>query len=85
MGKGKGRKARAEASGALNGEQAQPPLIPLSDAELRQAGKTLADLIRQLRDLKANHKASREAQREARDALAAEIEAVASTIRTQGR
>jgi FtsZ-binding cell division protein ZapB len=70
-------------------EPAQPPmqpaLIPMTEDELREAGNTLAALVRELADMKADHAADVKNMREDREALQKRIESIALTIRQQGR
>ncbi len=70
---------------AIDKDDAQPPLVPLSEDELKKAGKKLAGKIRELEDLEAEHKELREEQKAERTKLKGEIAAIATTIRQQGR
>ena len=64
---------------------AQPPLVPMSDAELKAAGKKLAQKVRELEDMKKEHAEESTARAADRKALQDEISAIASTIRQHGR
>jgi hypothetical protein len=66
-------------------EEAQPALIPMSEDELRSAGRELAVKVAELEELEADHAEIRKAQRKERDGLKKKIAAIASTIRQQGR
>ena len=66
-------------------EDAQPPLVPMSEEETRDAGIDLAQLIRELEELEAAHSASRKDQAAEREMLRNRIAAIASTIRSAGR
>ncbi len=63
----------------------QPQLIPMSDDELRKAGKKLAKLVKDLVEMKVEHKELREEQAADRKKIEAQIEATAGSIRQQGR
>ena len=63
----------------------QSALVPMSEAELEEAGRDLARKVGELKDLEAEHKESRTEQAEARTTLRGEIQAIAQTIRQQGR
>jgi len=75
----KEKKARHEA------EDAQPPLIPLSEDELKQAGKKLAMKVRELEEMEVEHDKERKGMGEAEKAVKEEMAAIASTIRSAGR
>ena len=66
-------------------EDAQPPLVPMSDAEIKAAGKKLAQKVRDLEVLKKEDAEAASDAKEQRDKLANEISAIASTIRSHGR
>jgi hypothetical protein len=66
-------------------DDAQGVLVPMTEAELKDAGRLLTRKVKELRDLQAEHAEARADMKRERDELAAEIDAIASTIRTQGR
>lgn len=66
-------------------ETVQPPLIPLSEEELRSAAEKLAQRIADLEALKKVHAEERKTMKEAEDDLENEISSIASTIREHGR
>jgi len=70
---------------AIDKDLAQPPLIPMSEAELKEAGQKLASKVRELEDMKREHAAEAKERSEDRAGLQAEISAIASTIRQHGR
>lgn len=63
----------------------QDPLIPMSDEELRAAGKRLAKLLNEARLMEEDHATVRAEQKVERDKLRDQIDALAQTIREQGR
>jgi hypothetical protein len=63
----------------------QPPLIPLTDEELKAAPRKLANLIEELEELEAEHKTVRAEQTKARKKVNGQIKALAGQIRHQGR
>jgi hypothetical protein len=69
----------------IDKDLAQPPLIPMSDVELKAAGKQLAQKVRELEDMKREHAAEAKERSEDRAGLQAEVSAIASTIRQHGR
>jgi hypothetical protein len=70
-------------TGEITGSQ--PALIPMSEEELKAAGRQLAQKVRELAVLRADHAEERKEHKLAEDRLASEIEGIAETIRTQGR
>jgi len=66
-------------------DERQPLLVPMSDEELRTAGRTLARMIRELEGLKVTHMAVRAEQKAERERLAEKIASLAQTISQQGR
>lgn len=66
-------------------EARQPPLIPLSEDELREASRNLADVVGRLADLKVQHALDKKGMRMEEEKLEERIAGLASTIRTQGR
>jgi hypothetical protein len=66
-------------------EDAQPPLVPMSKDETHDAGRDLANLIRELEATEDGHAASRKEQAAEREMLRNRIAAIASTIRSAGR
>jgi hypothetical protein len=63
----------------------QPPLVPMSDEELRTAGRKLAMMIRELDDIRGSHAAVRAEQKAERETLGKKIASLAQTIVQQGR
>jgi hypothetical protein len=70
---------------AIDKDLAQPPLIPMSDAELKKAGTKLAEKVRELEDMKKEHAEEATMRSNDRKGLQDEISAIASTIRSHGR
>jgi hypothetical protein len=66
-------------------DERQPSLVPMSDEELRTAGRTLARMIRDLNELKVKHTAVRAEQKAERERLTEKIASLAQTISQQGR
>lgn len=66
-------------------EASQPPLIPMSEAELKDASRELARLVGGLADLQAEHAQSRKEMRDEEGNIELKIAGLASTIRTKGR
>lgn len=84
--KGKpGYPTRKEKTARHEAEDAQPALIPMSEAEVFEAGKKLAQKVRELEEMEVEHDKERKGFREEETALKEEIAAIASTIRSQGR
>lgn len=79
----KTRKIRARTT--PDPEPIQPPLVPLTEEEVRTAPRRLALAIKDLEDLEEEHKESRAQQAAARTKLRGTIAALASQIRSQGR
>ena len=63
----------------------QDPLIPMSDEELRAAGQRLAKLLNEARLMEEDHATVRAEQKVEREKLRDQINALAQTIREQGR
>lgn len=63
----------------------QPPLVPLTEEELKSAPGRLAKAIEELEQLEAAHKEVRTEQSAARKKLRGQISSLASQIRSQGR
>lgn len=66
-------------------ELLQTPLIPMSPDELEQAWRRLASQCDRLRRLREEHRDERLRQKQVRDELQNEIDAIARSIREQGR
>jgi F0F1-type ATP synthase membrane subunit b/b' len=66
-------------------EDVQPPLIPMSDEELKKAGREMANLVHLLEDMEEEHAETNKEYREERDRVRKELSALASTFRQQGR
>ena len=66
-------------------DEQQPPLVPMSEQEVKDAGRKLAGLVRELKDMTTKHQGVRTEMKAERTALREEMEAVAQTIRQQGR
>jgi len=64
---------------------AQPPLVPMTDAELKAAGSKLAQKVRELEDMKKEHAEEATERSNDRKGLQDEVSAIASTIRRHGR
>jgi hypothetical protein len=71
--------------GSVDRDEIQPPLIPMTDDELRAAGRKLATLVRELADMSADHALKRTEMKTRRDEKREEIETLAQSIRQQGR
>jgi hypothetical protein len=69
--------------GQPNGHQ--PALVPMTEEELRAAGRRLAAKCLELREMTRRHSAERTEQAEARKALREEIGNLSETIASQGR
>ena len=63
----------------------QPPLIPMSEDELRMASQHLANLVRDLERMKAEHAEEKRQMRDDEKVLEKEISSTAQSIRQQGR
>ncbi len=63
----------------------QPALVPLSEQELKEAPRRLANLIEELDQLEAEHKEVRAGQAKQRKKISGQIKAIAGQIRHQGR
>lgn len=85
FGKGKIRVPDDDAPPLVDVDEQQPPLVPLSEKELKDAGKKLAGLVRDLEDLTTSHQGLRAEMKAERTAVREEMAAVAQTIRQQGR
>lgn len=72
-------------TGAVDVDVQQPALIPMSDKEVKDAGRKLAGIVRELKDLTTQHQGLRAEMKKERTALREEMEAVAQCIRQQGR
>ena len=70
---------------AVDVDEQQPALIPMSEKELKDAGRKLAEKVRELKDLTTEHQGIRVEMKDERTALRDEIDAIAQTIRQQGR
>lgn len=70
---------------AIDKDLAQPPLIPMSDTELKAAGRKLAQKVRELEDMKKEHAEDATERSHDRKTLQDEVLAIASTIRQHGR
>jgi hypothetical protein len=79
------KKKRGEDNGAVDVDEQQPALVPMSAAEVKDAGRKLAAKVRELEDLELEHKELREEQRAERKTLKEAISAIARTVRQQGR
>jgi hypothetical protein len=66
-------------------DEQQPALIPMSEEEIKDAGKKLAQLVRDLKDLTTKHQGLRAEMKAERTAVREEMDAVATSIRQQGR
>ncbi len=80
-----GYPTRKEKKARHEHEDAQPPLVPLSEDEMKAAGLKLAHKVRELEELEVEHDKERKAMREGEKGLREEIAAIASTIRSAGR
>jgi hypothetical protein len=69
--------------GQPNGHQ--PALVPMTEDELRAAGRKLATLCLRHKDMRRQHAANRTAEAEERKTLADEIANLSETIASQGR
>lgn len=76
-------KNQAETTG--RGEPTQPPLVPLTEEEIRTAPLRLARTIKELEDLEEEHKDARADQAAERKKLRGQITSLAGQIRSQGR
>jgi hypothetical protein len=63
----------------------QPALIPMTEDELREAGRKLANLVQDLATMTAAHALQRTEQATERKELRERIDNVAQSIRQQGR
>lgn len=63
----------------------QKELIPLTDEELAEAPRQLANYIKELEDLEAEHKEVREEHSAERKRVRGRIASLAQQIRQQGR
>lgn len=63
----------------------QKPLIPLTDEEMKAAPKKLANLIKDLEELEAEHKEVHAKQAKERKKVRGQIASLAGQIRSQGR
>ena len=83
------KKAKTKTKGkdapAVDVDEQQPPLVPMTDKEVKDAGRKLAGLVRDLKEMTTAHQGKRAEMKAERTALREEIEAVAQTIRQQGR
>jgi hypothetical protein len=66
-------------------DDAQLPILPLTDDELRQAGAELADMVRALTRMERDLADARTEQRQEIQALRLRIRELANTIRSQRR
>ena len=66
-------------------DDVQPALVPMSEQEVKDAGRKLAGLVRELKELTTKHQGVRAEMKAERTALREEMEAVAQCIRQQGR
>jgi hypothetical protein len=66
-------------------EDKQPALVPMSEDELKGAGRELATLIHKREEMTSTHAEVRAEQKSEREKLDNKITALASTIRSQGR
>lgn len=70
---------------AVDIDEQQPALVPMSEQEVKDAGKKLAQKVRDLKDMTTQHQGQRAEMKAERTALRDEIDAIAQTIRQQGR
>lgn len=70
---------------AVDPDDQQPPLVPMSEEEVKAAGRKLAQKVRELKDMTTAHQGQRAEMKAERTALRDEIETIAQTIRQQGR
>jgi hypothetical protein len=66
-------------------EDPQPPLVPMTDEELRAAAREMAQLVGELETLKEEHAEIRKEHKAEEKTVSDRIEAIASTVRSQGR
>ena len=69
----------------LDPDEVQPALIPMSDDEVRDAGRDLATRVKELRDLKTQHAGRRVEMKKERESVQKDIDRIAGCIRQQGR
>jgi ABC-type transporter Mla subunit MlaD len=77
------RKVTIPSDGQL--DEAQGTLVPMTETELQEAGRTLAGKVKELRDLKTNHAGARSEMKKQREDVQKDIDRIAGTIRQQGR
>lgn len=70
---------------AIDRDQAQPALVPMSADELKAAGRTLATKIRELEEMEQEHAEERKDRKEERDALRKQIASMASACLFRSR
>lgn len=75
----------AEQQAGYIAEVMQPPLVPMSDEELKDAAQMLALKIKTLEETKTHNDSERKQMRSKVHKLEQEIQAIASTVRNQGR
>jgi len=69
----------------IDPDEVQPALIPMSDDEVRDAGRDLATRVKELRDLKTQHAGRRVEMKKERENVQKDIDRIAGCIRQQGR